>query len=311
MDAFYWHAGRMRDLGSVGGQPESAATSVNNSGVVTGIGQDSGGYSSIGGVWRRGHGWKVLSRGTCDSAANFVNAYGSVGGSICHQDKTWADQTRAAVWKWSAVLTGQRPALLDAKDWYSAVNQISDVSDAVGVQMDDRSVAHALYWMPDGHSLALGGLAGPNSIAWGLTDTPSPTGRSILAVGGADATDGSENACYWQFEMSSDLRRAIRGPGRCESIGSLPGFPTSELLAVSGDAAVGDVSTGNDARAVIWTSGAGLRDLNGLTAPTRVVLVQADAINTAGEIAGLAALPNGDTRGFVLEPIQVGALVGS
>ncbi len=304
VDAFSWRAGRMRDLGSVGMQPESYATSVNDSGVVTGIGQDSGGNSSIGGVWRRGHGWKLLSRRTCNSVANFINAYGSVGGSICHHDKTWSDQTRAAVWKWSAVLTGQRPALLDARDWYSVVNQISGAGDAVGLQIDGRSVAHALYWMPDGRSLALGRLVGPNSVAWGLTDTPSRAGRSILAVGGADTIDGNENACYWRFEMSSDLRRAIQAPGRCEGIGSLPGFPTSELLAVSCYAAVGDVSAGNDARAVIWTAGAGLQDLNGLVAPTPVVLAQADAINAAGEIVGLAVLPNGDTRAFVLEPIR-------
>jgi hypothetical protein len=103
--------------------------------------------------------------------------------------------------------------------------------------------------------------------------------------------------------MSPNRRRIIDAPARCRSVGSIAGFPASELLAVntSGEA-VGDASTATDAHAIVWTQDSGVVDLNSLVAPSDLELVQADAVSTNGYIAGIGLLPNGNTRGFLLTP---------
>ena len=302
VDVFTWQAGHMTDLGRIGGRIASAGAAINDSGDIAGTGDGLQSYLSTAGVWRPGHGWTTFSHGLCASGANSINNSGVVGGFTCHQQGS-TDQSRAALWRPSPQGDGYKQLLLSATDWSSSVSQVADTGDAVGLQTDDNFVAHAMYWARGSRTLHLPSLVGPNSIAWGLTASPSPAGPTLLAVGGADSSAMVENACYWPFQMSPDRRYVKHATARCQPAGSIPNYPTSELLAVNaGGEAVGDASTPDDGHAVVWTARTGLVDLNSLVAPTTLELVQANSVSSTGYIAGFGMLPNGDQRGFLLTP---------
>ena len=231
-DAVTWRAGHITDLGRIGGRIYSAGTSVNDAGVVAGTGAGTQPYLSTGGVWNPQSGWTTFSRGLCASGANSINDTGVVGGYTCHQDGS-TDQSRAVLWLPRADASGYRQVLLAASDWSSSVSQVANTGDSIGVQTDDNFVAHAMYWSRNSKWFALPPLDGPNTIAWGLAAKRTPPGVSLFAVGGGDSSSSTENGCYWQLQMSPNRRRIIDAPARCRSVGSIAGFPASELLAVN------------------------------------------------------------------------------
>ena len=142
---------------------------------------------------------------------------------------------------------------------------------------------------------------GPDSVAWGLTDTPVPrAGRSILAVGGADAVDGNGTRAIGNLRCPQICAGRFAAPGRCEGIGFCPGFPTSGLV---------DPCRATQRLVMCLTAtipGSDLDswrrppDLDGLVAPTPVVLAQADAINAAEDDYSNSSSTKWRRGGFVL-----------
>ena len=146
---------------------------------------------------------------------------------------------------------------------------INEPGDVVG-SWDAGLGLHAILWPKGGAAQDLGTLPGH------ATSEAADVNASGDIVGySADAT-GARRAVQWTKD------------GTILDLGTLPGGDFSQALGINsrGDI-VGTSTSAFGSRAVIWTSAAGLTDLNDLIVPSAFVLTQAVGINANGVILAL------------------------
>jgi probable HAF family extracellular repeat protein len=285
--AFSWiKGGGMKDLGTLSGGTVSAAIGVNDAGTVVG-------YSNVGGQLATNFvavQWPstgtmtnlgTLSGGS-SSAAFEINSAGEVAGDSF----VGSGLVKATSW------TGNKIKNIGAlpKAIFTAGLDINDSGQIVGESVfayGPPFTSHGFLW--NGSTMKdLGTLPG------GVTSMANAINNSGIIVGQSDGTStlGSWHAVLWN---TSD---------KIQDLGTLPGGTYSIAFGVNDSSVVvgyGNVWN-NAAHAMIWTSSGGMQDLNSLiSASTGWVLINANAINNAGQITGYG-LKGGHNHAFLLTP---------
>jgi probable HAF family extracellular repeat protein len=203
---------------------------------------------------------------------------------------TFSAFTRAVLWQ-----AGTIHDLGSLNDGNSAAFAINAQGVITG-SSSTNSGTHAAVWNA-GTIVDLGSCVGANQAK----------GTAINATGHVAGT------CFFPQVNGypnghPEFRRAFfySAEGGIRELGTLGGRKSEAFGVDANDTVVGkaDVVTTSSTvvtHAFIWTSGDGMKDLNGLIDQPGWVLVEARAVNAKGQIVGLGTL-NGIARGFVLTP---------
>jgi len=293
------------DLGTPNGTwHDAAATVVNDQGVVAG-GWSADTYGYKGFVWQQGT-FRAI-----DGTSEAINGSGTVAGTLpwhynsaAHRDgtalpylggrngfpgprsyghdinsagtvvgeSTVNDGVRGggAVWfENSAVNVGTLGGM------QSSARAINDRDEVVGDSTLANGDTHAFLWRR-GRLTDLGTLGGHNSHAVDINNNGQVVGTSVTAT-------GDEHAFRWHHGHITDL-----GTIRSDTASSALAINDAGQVLVSSNRGVNTPTHG-----FLWNGGQ-RRDLGGLggrdTTPT--------ALNNLGQVAGRAALPNGNTHAF-------------
>lgn len=285
--AFVWtSSGGMKDLGTLSGANVSGAVGINDSGTIVGYsnvkGEPSTNFVAV--EWSSNR--KISELGTLsggDSSAAFeINSAGEISGDSF----LWSGNVMATSWKDKKIKDlGSLPHAI-----FTAGLDISDNGEIVGESVltyGPPFQSHAFLWtgskMKD-----LGTLWG------GLTSIANAINSSGIIVGQSDGrvTDGNWHAVKWDAD------------GEIHDLGVLKGGTYSMAFAISDSNVVvgyANTSAGNP-RAIIWTEGQGMKDLNDLIpSGSGWTLINANAINKVGQITGYGS-KDGHNHAFLLTP---------
>jgi probable HAF family extracellular repeat protein len=277
--AFRYSAGRIIDLGTLGGT-FSDARAVNGNGDVAGFSTLSGTSLSPTFAFLYSNG-KMKDMGTLggrSSHAYGINDFGQVVGDS--YTASGADDA----FLYSA---GKMTDLGALGSLGSSANDINNVHQVVGgSEVANGSGMHAFLWS-NGTMKDIGTLGGPQSIAYAINDGGQITGYST-------PPNRSAHAFLYSGGKMTDL-----GVFFDSSVGEA--INTSGLVVGQADVLNNDGTT--QYHAFIY-SGGSLRDLNTLIpAGSGFVLTEATGINDAGQIVCNGYNPtNGQIHAFLLNP---------
>lgn len=287
--AFYWHKGNgLRDLGALPGATVSGAIGVNDSSVVVGYSNVKGQpatdfvatqWSATGAITNLG----ALPGGAC-SAAFVINSAGEAAGD------SFLSSGAVDATSWAGKKIKNLGSLPNAI--FTAGLAINDNGEIAGESVFTYGPpfsSHGFRW--NGSTMKdLGTLAG------GRTSIANAINGSGIIVGQSDssATAGLWHAVLW---TAAD---------EIHDLGVLPGGNYSIAFGVNDSGVVvgyGNIST-NAPHAMVWTAAQGMQDLNNLIpAKTGWVLINANAINSVGQITGYGSV-GGHNHGFLLTPVN-------
>ena len=296
-NATLWKDGQIVDLGTLGGI-FSLAGDINDRGQVIG-----GSYNAVpdpfsGDVgtqlraflWQHGQMQDLGTLGGTDASANFVNERGQVAG-ISYTNSVPNPENGVPTidpFLWG---NGQMTDLGNLGGINSSVTGLNQRGQVAGNSdvTRDGSINHAFRW-DRGSFVDLGTLGGTFANANWIDDSGEVVGDSTTE---ADAT----------------LRAFTWKNGHMTNLGSLNGDTDICSLAFGSNSKgqiVGNSIADCDidpSRPFLWEDGGPMVDLNSLIPPwSGLVLREGVFINDAGEIAGVADLPNGDQHAFLLIP---------
>ncbi len=287
--AFRWTDGEMTDLGTLPGLPFSEARNINNRGQVVGdstVQFHTPPFHAV--LWEKDG--EIVPLGTLPGGfASFaigINQRGQVvGGS-----RTVSRQLHAFLWE-EGVMTdlGTLPG-----ETFSVARAINNRGHVVGNSAPLElgffgdcpttpipvQPGHAALW--DSGVTDLGTLGGIFSIAKGINDHGRIVGSSTLA-------SGEEHAFLLRDGTMSDL-------------GTLGGtYSLANQINNRGQVVGLSRIASGELHAFLWEDGV-MTDLNNpIPAGSGWILVEATAINKAGQIAGVGSI-SGQTHAFLLTP---------
>lgn len=312
LHAFLWTAsGGMQDLGTLpGGGAYSFGGGINNFAQVAGSSDFSQPFMGDTHAFRltRGSGIEDLGTLGCTFAgANGISLLGQIVGTGTVAPCDGGGQLRAFLWSQG---NGMQDLGTLAGGTFSLGNAVNIFGQAVGYSdCFGCSGYHAFLWSSGGGMQDLGTLAGgTTSAAVGMNDYGTVVGTSDSASSGFQT-----NAFIWtKAEQMQDL--GILPGGIWSAANAINDFNlivgdsdffTSPTHAFFRTRTGGAVSSGS--HAFLWGPNLGLLDLNNLIPQQCVagncgwVLVNAQAINARGEIAGWGTI-EGNTHAFLLTP---------
>ncbi len=285
--AFLWtKSGGLKDLGTLSGATVSGAISINGNGTVVGYSNVKGQlatnfvavqWSSTGAITDLG----TLSGGN-SSCAFQINSSGEIAGDSFLSgglvDATsWTGKTIKSL--------GSLPKAI-----FTAGLGINDSGYVVGESVFGYGppfTSHGFFW--SGSKMEdLGTLSG------GITSMANAINTGGVIVG---QSDGTKTAGLWHAVLWNSSHKI-------QDLGTLPGGNYSIAFAINdSDVVVGYGNALNaSAHAMIWTSAAGMIDLNDLIpSNSGWLLVNANSINNLGQITGYG-MKGGKNHAFVLTP---------
>ena len=287
--AFYWtKSGGLKDLGTLPGGNISGAIGLNDSGQVVGYSNTSTGllteFNFIAFEWTSAGGMTNLGKlsGGDSSCAFEINSSGMIAGDS-FVSSTVVD---AASWTDNKIKSlGALP-----KGIFTAALDLNDDGEIVGESVFGYGppfTSHGFEWTSAGGMKDLGTLSG------GDTSIANAVNSSGIIAGQSN----SGSVLYWHAVKwnSSDT---------IDDLGTLPGGTYSIAFGINDGSEIvgyGNISD-NAAHAMLWTSTGGMQDLNNLIpANSGWVLINANAINTSGQITGYGT-KGGHNHAFLLAP---------
>jgi probable HAF family extracellular repeat protein len=184
--AFSWSAGRIYDLGTLGGD-FSTALAINDQGVIVGSSLPSGGATLHGFVWTSGHMTELPMLPGSDQLGstepNDINERGQIVGT---------SRGKAVIWQ-----SGKVQALAALGNGVSIAQGINESGQVVGYVTLEGIQTRAVLW-ENGQVRDLGTLGGSFSQAAGINE------RGQI-VGSSETPDGSVHAFLWKSGSMQDL----------------------------------------------------------------------------------------------------------
>jgi probable HAF family extracellular repeat protein len=284
---FLWtKSGGMKDLGTLSGATISGATGVNDQDTVVGYsnvkGQPTTNFVAV--LWSSSGSMTGLGTltGGSSSAAFEINSTGEISGD------SFLSNGLVDATSWTDNKINNLGALPNAI--FTAGLDINDGGDIVGESVFGYGppfTSHAFFW--NGSTMKdLGTLPG------GDTSMANAVNSSGIIVG---QSNGVLTAGLWHAVMWNSSHKI-------QDLGLIPGGTYSMAFAVNDSNVVvgyGNIFN-NAAHAMIWTSTGGMQDLNTLIPDdSGWVLVNANAINAAGQITGYGT-KDGHNHAFLLTP---------
>jgi probable HAF family extracellular repeat protein len=318
--AALWLNGAVTDLGTLGGSNSNVDLPVkNDAGFIAGFAQTSTvdplgetfctfscsptgapcqgtDHSCRGFVWKNGQMMPLGTLGGNNSAATGMNNRGLVVG-LAENGTHDANCTPPQVLDYEAAIWDAREGTI-----HSLPALPGDVTGAaIGVNDNDQVVGgsgmcgggpgiypvflHAVLWQ-EGTVTDLGSLGGV------LNNAANAINNQGQVAGASDLTgDNTGHAFVWQNSVMTDL-------------GTLPGDFSSAALSINdaGQVVGQSCDVNSNCRAFLWQNGV-MTDLNTLTTPaSSLYLVEANDINSQGEIVGLGVDRNGEPLAFQAVP---------
>lgn len=306
--SFLWGNGSMIDLGTLPQLPFSSARAINNRGQVAGDSTAAGGPPFHAAFWGSGG---VTPLGTLPGGfASFAIAVNNRA-QVVGASRTANRDVHAFLWQ-----DGEMTDLgtLLATDHQSVARGINSRDQVVGNSStaigDPPLPPNRAFVMRDSVFTDLGTLGGNWAIAFSINERDQ-------IVGGSFTSSGELHAFLWQDGTMTDLGTL----GGASSV-LQPPLPASCNLqphpGAFGGAVVGafslanginnrgqvvgrSIAAGGADHAFIWHKGV-MADLNNsIPSNSGWLLLEAAAINDAGEIVGFGLI-NGQTRAFLLTP---------
>jgi probable HAF family extracellular repeat protein len=287
--AFSWtKSGGIKDLGTLAGATVSGAIGINDAGTIVGYSNIKGQpatkfiavqWSSAGTITNLG----TLSGGS-SSAAFEINSAGVIAGDSFLSSGV----VNATSW------TNKNIKNLGAlpKAIFTAGLDINDNGQIVGESVFSYGPpfkSHGFLWngsfMKD-----LGTLSG------GVTSIANSVNTSGVIVG---QSDGSSTQGHWHAVLWNTSQKI-------QDLGVLAGGTYSIAYGVNDSSVVVGYGNlfNNAPRAMRWTSGGGMKDLNSLIpVGSGWVLINANSINNVGQITGYGT-KNGHNHAFMLTPVN-------
>jgi probable HAF family extracellular repeat protein len=259
---------KAKHLGTLPGGEYSIAFAINDAGYVAG--SSNTGDFIVPFIWEPAGGLKRIPLLPGDSCGQgfAINKHGHVVGY-----SSGPNGVRAFLW---IPKTGVRHLESLPGAGSSRARAVNDSDEVAGTSVSPTG-DRAVLWTPAGHAIDLGTLPGDSS-------------SEAMAINAAGDVVGYSKG-----------RRGLRAflwtkGGGMEELGVLPGGRSSRALDINNSGVVvGSSETLSGDHAFIWRKQTGMVDLNdtGSAAALAAVLIEANAINTKGEILAMGKMVHG------------------
>ena len=293
VNAVVWKDGRLINLGTLGGN-QSFGFSLNNRGQVVGVALNAIpdpfslfglGTQTRAFLWQNGVMQDLGTLGGPDAEPQNVNERGQVCGNSYTNSipnpTTGIPTLDPFLWERGRMIDlGTLGGTIGASFYLNDRGQVAGTSNLAG-----DLTFHPFLWSR-GVLTDLGTLGGDTGQPNWLNDSGAVIGRADLPG------DQIHHGFLWSDGIMTDLG----------TVGTDP-CSVANTINSSGQIVGSSTTCQSGLHAFIWENGGPMVDLNTLVHPgTGLQLISAAYISDSGEITGDAALPNGDTRAFLLIP---------
>jgi probable HAF family extracellular repeat protein len=296
---FIWDHGQLTPIPSPGPDHyRNEPCGINDAGEVGGTSRRDGAINALAWVWRDGQLHDLGTLGGEMSGAQGINNNGQITG--------WSYPAEPGVFgPFLQDAQGMRRIGRAALGHSATADDINDDAVIVGDnQYFTTSHGRAILATEQLGSFEIGTLGGLSSAAHAVSNDGvvvgvSDTGPTFAEdIGGQEVTSWVSHGFIWRDGVMKDL-------------GTLPGhnFSTATDVNIAGDVVGASwIDSKSDPanprrRAVTWLQGAAAADLNDLVPPGGPTMINARAINAAGQIVTSAVAKDGSTHCLLLTPV--------
>jgi probable HAF family extracellular repeat protein len=277
-EVFSYSDGTMTGLGTLGGS-SGIGNGINASGEIAGYSENvKGTYRAF--LATNGTLADIGDLGGGSAVAYAINDSGQIVGSAV----TNGGANHPFLYSNGSMLDLGTLGSPNGNDWWNSAQGINNSGEVVGTSYNAQGNFFGFAWK-NGKMVAMGTLGGAWSQAYAINNKGQITGLAYTKSGLAHAFVTNCATCK------------LKDLGPANSTTTTWGFGINDSGVV-----VGQATFGGGYHAFIY-SGGKMQDLNKMIpAGSGWVLSEADAINNAGQIVGMALKANGEEHAYLLTP---------